>query len=191
MKEQIDRNFEESAAMIRRTREHLAGRIEQAVEIIRKSLQAGNAVYIFGNGGSASDAQHITGELVGRFQAERKALKAFALVGNASVLTCIGNDYGYDRVFSRQLEAMASAGDVAVGLTTSGNSPNVLLALELARKIGMKTVVFTGSGGGKCAALADVLLDVPSTHTARIQEAHAVIYHTICQLVEQFFVGKQ
>jgi D-sedoheptulose 7-phosphate isomerase len=189
MKEQIDRNFEESAAMIRRTREHLAGRIEQAVEIIRKSLQAGNAVYIFGNGGSASDAQHITGELVGRFQAERKALKAFALVGNASVLTCIGNDYGYDRVFSRQLEAMASAGDVAVGLTTSGNSPNVLLALELARKIGMKTVVFTGSGGGKCAALADVLLDVPSTHTARIQEAHAVIYHTICQLVEQFFVG--
>jgi D-sedoheptulose 7-phosphate isomerase len=191
MKEQIDRNFEESAAMIRRTREHLAGRIEQAVEIIRKSLQAGNAVYIFGNGGSASDAQHITGELVGRFQAERKALKAFALVGNASVLTCIGNDYGYDRVFSRQLEAMASAGDVAVGLTTSGNSPNVLLALELARKIGMKTVVFTGSGGGKCAALADVLLDVPSTHTARIQEAHAVIYHTICQLVEQFFVGTQ
>jgi D-sedoheptulose 7-phosphate isomerase len=191
MKEQIDRNFEESVATLRETRQHLAGRIEQAVEIVRKSLQAGGGIFIFGNGGSASDAQHITGELVGRFQAERKALKAFALVGNASVLTCIGNDYGYERVFSRQLEAMASAGDVAVGLTTSGNSSNVLVALELARKIGMKTVVFTGSGGGKCAALADVLLDVPSTHTARIQEAHAVIYHTICQLVEQFFVGMQ
>lgn len=189
MKEQIDRNFEESVATLRETRQHLAGRIEQAVEIVRKSLQAGGGIFIFGNGGSASDAQHITGELVGRFQAERKALKAFALVGNASVVTCIGNDYGYERVFSRQLEAMASAGDVAVGLTTSGNSPNVLVALELARKIGMKTVAFTGSGGGKCAALADVLLDVPSTHTARIQEAHAVIYHTICQLVEQFFVG--
>ena len=189
MKEQIDRNFEDSIAMLRKSREHLAGRIEQAVEIIRKSLQAGGGVYIFGNGGSASDAQHIVGEFVGRFQAERKALKAVALVGNASVLTCIGNDYGFDRVFSRQLEAMAAAGDVAVGLTTSGNSPNVLVALELARKIGMKTVVFTGSGGGKCAALADVLLDVPSTHTARIQESHAVIYHSICQLVEQFFVG--
>ena len=189
MKKQIDRNFEESLATLRQSRKHLAGRIEQAVEIIHNSLQSGGAVFIFGNGGSASDAQHIAGELVGRFQAERKALKAYALVGSSSVLTCIGNDYGFDRVFSRQLEAMASAGDVAVALTTSGNSPNVLVALELARKIGMKTVVFTGSGGGKCAALADVLLDVPSTHTARIQEAHAVIYHTICQLVEQFFVG--
>jgi D-sedoheptulose 7-phosphate isomerase len=190
MKQQIDRNFEASIATIRQCQVHLCGRIEQAVEIIRQSLQANGAMLIFGNGGSAGDAQHITGEMVGRFQAERKALKAFALVGNASVITCIGNDYGYDRVFSRQLEALGSAGDVAVALTTSGNSPNVVIALELARKMGMKTIAFTGQGGGKCAALSDVLLDVPSTHTARIQESHAVIYHTICQLVEQHFVGK-
>ena len=190
MTQQIDRNFDDSIATIRACQAHLSGRIEQAVEIIRQSLQSNRAMLIFGNGGSASDAQHITGEMVGRFQAERRALKAYALVGNASVVTCIGNDYGYDRVFSRQLEALGSAGDVAVALTTSGNSPNVVIALELARKMGMKTIALTGQGGGKCAALADVLLDVPSTHTARIQESHAVIYHTICQLVEQHFVGK-
>lgn len=190
MKQQIDRNFDDCIATLRKAQEHLSGRIEQAVEVLRKSLEGGHAMLVFGNGGSASDAQHITGEMVGRFQAERRALKAFALVGNASVTTCIGNDYGFDRVFSRQVEALGSAGDVAVGLTTSGNSPNVLAAFEQARKMGIKTIAFTGQGGGKCAAMADVLLDVPSTHTARIQESHAVIYHTICQLVEQHFVGR-
>ena len=162
----------------------------KAVEVICQSLQGGGAVYVFGNGGSAADAQHITGELVGRFLVERKPLKAFALVGNASLTTCIGNDYGYEQIFSRQLEALGAAGDVAMGLTTSGNSPNVLLALETARKLGMKSIVLTGQGGGKCAPLTDVLLDVPSLATPRVQESHVVIYHTICQLVEQFFARK-
>lgn len=171
--------------MVRAAGERLADRIVEAAEVIAASLRDGGGVFLFGNGGSAADAQHITGELVGRLLAERPALRAEALSTDTSVLTCIANDYGFEQVFARQLAGKARAGDVAVALSTSGNSPNVVAALAEARRIGMKTVALTGAGGGKCAALADVLLDVPCEGPSmRIQEAHAVIYHTLCELVE-------
>ena len=146
-------------------------------------------MFLFGNGGSAADAQHIAGELVGRFLLERPAIRAVALTTDTSVLTSLANDYEFDRVFSRQLEALAGEGDVAVGLTTSGDSASVVAALAAARRIGMKTVALTGEGGGRCAELADCLLDVPSRQTPRIQEAHTVIYHVLCELVESALAG--
>ncbi|MBI5724011.1 MAG: D-sedoheptulose 7-phosphate isomerase [Planctomycetes bacterium] len=184
MKDLIEKRFAEAAQVQSQACRHLSGRIVQAVDLIVASYRAGGGVFLFGNGGSAADAQHIAGELVGRFMKERKALRAQALTADSSVLTCLANDYNFDRIFARQIEANARAGDVAVGISTSGNSPNVVAALSLARSMGLKTIALTGQSGGKCAALADVLLDVPSACTPRIQEAHAVIYHTICELVE-------
>lgn len=186
----IGRNFDEAITLLGQCRQVLPERLILAAQVMRQALSGGKALLVFGNGGSASDAQHITGELVGRFLAERKALKAFALVGNASVTTCIGNDYSYDKIFSRQIEALGSPGDVAVALTTSGNSPNVVLALAAAKKLGLHTIAFTGEGGGQCAPLTDVLLAVPSRSAPRIQEAHAVMYHTLCELVEKAFLDK-
>jgi D-sedoheptulose 7-phosphate isomerase len=180
----IDKRFEGHAETIRATREHLADRIAQAATLIVESCRAGGGVLVFGNGGSAADAQHIAGELVGRFLVERKPIKAQALSTDSSVLTCLANDYGFDHVFARQIEANATAGDVAIGLTTSGNSANVVNALAQAGKMGVKTIALTGKGGGRCADLADVLLDVPSTHPPHVQEAHALIYHILCELVE-------
>ena len=187
LSDDVTTRFDQSAEVIRSTGATLAGAIEAAVGTIVESLRAGGTVYVFGNGGSAADAQHIAGELVGRFLKERRALKAEALSTNTSVLTCLSNDYSYEIIFARQLEANARAGDVAVGLTTSGNSPNVVAGLAKAREIGMKTVAFTGAGGGKCAAVADVLLDVPCAHTPHVQEAHMVLYHLLCELVENAF----
>lgn len=184
MHEIIQKRFQESISVTGRTVERLAGRIAQAAEILVASLRAGGGVFLFGNGGSAADAQHIAGELVGRFLRERRAIRAVALTTDTSVLTSLANDYDLDRVFSRQLEALARPGDVAVGLSTSGNSPNVLAALTTARQIGMKAIALTGEGGGRCGELAHVLLDVPSRQTPRIQEAHAVIYHVLCEVVE-------
>ncbi len=181
--------FEESITNLRLTGEHLAGKISQAAAMIVASLQAGGGVFVFGNGGSAADAQHIAGELVGRFLAERQALRCEALSTDTSVLTCVANDYDFASIFSRQLEGKGRPGDVAVALSTSGNSPNILAALAVARKIGMKTIALTGSGGGGCAPLADILLDVPYKGKApRIQEAHTVTYHVLCELVEAAFV---
>jgi D-sedoheptulose 7-phosphate isomerase len=187
MRKIIQERFEESAATVTRTLGQLSGRIAAAVELIVESYKSGGGVLLFGNGGSAADAQHIAGELVGRFLKERRALRAEALCANTSVLTCLANDYELGIVFARQIEANGRRGDVAVGLTTSGNSVNVVAGLAKAREIGMKTIALTGRGGGKCAAVADVLLDVPSDSTPRIQEAHMVIYHTICELVEAAF----
>ena len=187
MKETISKRFEESVTNLHRTREHLAEPLARAAEMIIDAYNNGGGVFLFGNGGSAADAQHIAGELVGRFLKERRALKAEALSTNTSVLTCLSNDYSYEIIFARQLEANARAGDVAVGLTTSGNSPNVVAGLAKAREMSMKTVAFTGAGGGKCAAVADVLLDAPCTHTPHVQEAHMVLYHLLCELVENAF----
>jgi D-sedoheptulose 7-phosphate isomerase len=187
MRKIIQERFEESAATIARTLDELSGRIAAAAEMIIGSYRAGGGVLLFGNGGSAADAQHIAGELVGRFLKERRALRAEALSTNTSVLTCLANDYELGIVFARQIEANGRRGDVAVGLSTSGNSANVVAGLAAAREIGMKTIAMTGRGGGKCAAVADILLDVPSDCTPRIQEAHVVIYHTICELVEAAF----
>ena len=184
MKEQIRKRFDEHVGSARLAEEHLTSRIVEAVELIVSVYKASGSVFVFGNGGSAADAQHIACELVGRFLIERRPLKAQALSTDPSILTSLSNDYGYDMVFSRQIEAQGRDGDVAIGITTSGNSANVVAGLAKARQLGMKTIAMTGCGGGQCAKLADVLLDVPSGDTPRIQEVHAVIYHVICEFVE-------
>jgi D-sedoheptulose 7-phosphate isomerase len=153
-------------------------------EAITKALKQGGAVLVFGNGGSAADAQHFAAELLGRFEKERKAYPAVALTTDTSALTAIGNDYGFDRVFARQLEALGRKGDVAIGITTSGNSPNVLRALEAGNERGLTTVALTG-GGGAAGALATHHIAVNETRTARIQEVHATVLHVICELVER------
>jgi len=162
----------------------LAEAVESAAGMIVDALKAGGTVYVFGNGGSAADAQHIAGELVGRFLLDRDGLRAEALTTDVAAITAIANDFGYDRIFARQLSAKSRPGDVAWGLSTSGNSPNVVAALAAARDAGLKTLAMTGRGGGACAELADVLLAVDADLTPRIQEAHVVIYHVICELVE-------
>jgi len=185
MHETIARRFAEALAAIGAARDALGGRIAQAAQVVTDCLRAGGGVFTFGNGGSAADAQHIAGEMVGSFlNKTRRALRATALTCDSSVITSLANDRGYETVFARQLEAAGRAGDVAIAISTSGNSPSVIRGLEAARKLGMKTIVLTGSGGGKCAPLGDVVLAVPSKDTPRIQEAHAVIYHIICELVE-------
>ena len=189
MNDLIRERFEQSSAALRATCEQLAGRLAEAARLIIAAYRKGGGVFLFGNGGSAADAQHIAGELVGRFLKERRALKAEALTTNTSVLTCLANDYDYEMIFARQLEANARAGDVAVGLSTSGDSANVAAALAKAREMGLKTVAFTGSAGGRCAPLADVLLDVPACATPRIQECHMVLYHVLCELVENAIAG--
>ena len=184
MSDVIETRFAQAVEVIQQTQQNLSQRLEEAAEVLIRCLGAGGGVFIFGNGGSAADAQHIAGELVGRFLVERPPLRAEALSVDTSVLTAIANDYGYQQVFARQLAGKARPGDVAIALSTSGNSPNVVAALEQARAMGLDTIAFTGAGGGKCAALADVLLDVPSSESPRIQEAHALMYHILCEIVE-------
>jgi D-sedoheptulose 7-phosphate isomerase len=160
------------------------GLLEQIARVMSASLHAGGKILWCGNGGSAGDSQHLAAELVGRFRRERRGLSSIALSTNTSILTAIGNDYGYDRVFSRQVEAIASRGDVLVGISTSGNSKNVLAAFETARLMGVVTVALTGAGGGKMRGAADYLLEVPSNDTARIQEGHILAGHMLCDWVE-------
>lgn len=152
---------------------------------ISESLRAGGKLLAFGNGGSAADAQHFACELVGRFLRERRGLPALALAGDPSVMTAIANDFGYEQVFRRQLEAHGRPGDVAVGISTSGRSPSILEALRLARERGLVTIGLTGGGGGLLAGLADYLIDVPHHETPRIQEVHAMVVHILCELVEE------
>jgi D-sedoheptulose 7-phosphate isomerase len=147
-------------------------------------LKAGGKVMLCGNGGSAADAQHWAGELVSRFYYDRPGLAAVALTTDTSIMTAIGNDYGYERVFARQIEAIGVKGDVLFALSTSGNSPNIVAALEAARAKGITTVGFTGEGGGRMRALSDICICVPSGSTPRIQEGHEVIGHTICGMIE-------
>lgn len=156
----------------------------QATEISIAALRAGRKLLFCGNGGSAADAQHWAGELVSRFHYDRPGLPAIALTTDSSILTAIGNDYGYDRVFARQVEALGVAGDVLVAISTSGNSPNVVAAIEAARGQGLATIGFTGQGGGRMAALCDVCIRIPSTSTPRIQEGHEVLGHAVCALIE-------
>jgi len=186
MQEIIRSRFEESVSTVRQVGERLIQRIEEAAELIIASFKAGGGLYAFGNGGSAADAQHIASELVGRFLVERKALRAAALTTDTSILTSVANDYDFETIFSRQLEACGRPGDIALAISTSGNSHNVLDALGTAKAMGMKTIAMTGPGGGQCAKFADILLDVgdTGTPTPRVQEAHMVIYHVLCELVE-------
>jgi D-sedoheptulose 7-phosphate isomerase len=158
--------------------------LEAIAQAMIATLSAGRKILWCGNGGSAADSQHLAAELVGRFQRDRRGLASIALTTDTSILTALGNDIGFERVFSRQIEAVGSPGDLLVGLTTSGNSPNVILALETARNLKITTVAFTGQGGGKAAQLADHLFAVPSRNTARIQETHILAGHALCDLIE-------
>ncbi len=160
------------------------GPIVAAARVMEGCLRDGGKVMFCGNGGSAADAQHLAAELMGRFLADRAPMASIALTVDTSALTAIGNDYGFEEVFARQVRGLGRAGDVLVGISTSGNSINIAAAFEAAREIGIHTVALTGGGGGKIAAIADSLINVPSLSTPRIQEHHIAIGHTICELLE-------
>ena len=189
MRSTIEFEFSEHLKTAQTTLEYIATPLEIAANLCIDSLKNGGKILIFGNGGSAADAQHIAAELVGRYKVDRKALAAIALTTDTSALTAIGNDYGYSHVFERQVEALANEGDVAIGISTSGGSDNVNSALKLAKELGCKTIGFSGRDGGEMNALCDVNLVVPAEDTPRIQEMHIVIGHTICHLIEQAFSG--
>jgi len=175
----------ESARIKIQLAEEQADAILDVIDAVVAALARGNTVFFFGNGGSAADSQHLAAELVGRFTLERRPLPGLALTTDTSILTSIGNDYGFDQIFIRQIQGLGRPGDVAIGLSTSGNSPNVLQAIGAARAGGMVTVALTGLGGGKLADQVDFCLRVPSTDTARIQESHIAIGHLICQGVDE------
>ena len=160
------------------------GPIVAAARVMEGCLREGGKVMFCGNGGSAADAQHLAAELMGRFLNDRAPMASIALTVDTSALTAIGNDYGFDEVFARQVRGLGRAGDVLVGISTSGNSANIVAAFEAAREIGIHTVALTGGGGGKIGAIADSLINVPSLSTPRIQELHIAIGHTICELLE-------
>jgi D-sedoheptulose 7-phosphate isomerase len=164
---------------------HYREQVEAIVEAVAGALGSGNKVLWCGNGGSAAQAQHMAAELSGRYLRERPGLYSEALSVNSSTLTCIGNDYGYDRVFARQVEAFAKPNDVVIGLTTSGTSPNIVLALQAAKERGALAIAFTGNGGGTAAGAADLVLMGPNGYAAIVQEVHEVMAHIVCDLVEQ------
>ncbi len=159
--------------------------IGQIAERLRDTLKNGHKILLCGNGGSAADAQHVASELVGRFARERAGWPAIALTTDTSIVTALGNDYGFDRIFARQVEALAAPGDVVVGISTSGNSANVLHAMRAARERGCFTLGMTGQDGGRLKDVVDLCLCVPSDSTPRVQEAHIVVWHIVCELVER------
>jgi len=163
----------------------LSSLIADAAQMLIDTFASGNKLLVMGNGGSAADAQHFAAEMVGRFLMERRALPAISLTTDTSALTAIGNDYGFDKVFSRQVEALARPGDVVVGISTSGNSENIALALQSARKLGCRTIALLGRDGGKIRDLVDIPLIIPSSATPRIQEGHITVIHIMCDLLEQ------
>jgi D-sedoheptulose 7-phosphate isomerase len=165
--------------------------LQRIAEEMTRAILAGKKVLWCGNGGSAADSQHLAAELMGRFRRERCALPSIALTTDTSILTAIGNDYGYERVFQRQVEALCTKGDVLVGISTSGSSKNVCAALETARQMGAYTIAFTGQGGGAMAAIADVTLPIASKDTARIQEAHILCGHMLCDWIERSVCERQ
>jgi D-sedoheptulose 7-phosphate isomerase len=165
--------------------------ISKAAECVADAMRTGNKLLIFGNGGSAADAQHIATELVGRYLHDRRALPAIALTVDSSIPTSVANDYGFAEVFARQIEALGSPHDVALAISTSGNSPNVLRGLEAARRQGLSTIALSGKTGGKMAAFADICICIPSASTPRIQEAHILIGHILCGIAEQSVAGPQ
>lgn len=170
--------------------EALKASLLAAAEMIESCFRAGGKVYFCGNGGSAADAQHIAAELSGRFYFDRESLPAEALHCNTSYLTAVANDYSFDIIYSRLIAGLGRPGDVLVGISTSGNSKNILMAFEECRSKGIRTIAFTGATGGSMEELADVLVNVPSTDTPRIQEAHITAGHIVCEMVEQAIFGK-
>ena len=159
--------------------------LEEMAERCKIALASGNKILFCGNGGSAADSQHLAAELIGRFKKERRSFAAVALTTDTSALTAIANDYDFDAVFARQVEGLGRTGDVLIGISTSGNSKNVVKAAEMARSIGMHTIAFTGEGGGKLAELCDITLAIPSHVTARIQEMHILAGHIMCEIIEE------
>lgn len=184
-REEVIRELTESAEVKRAVTEKLADTILKAAQMIIDAYKDGKKVMLIGNGGSAADAQHLATELVGRFMVERKALPAIALTTDTSALTAIANDYGYEKVFQRQIEALAEAGDVLLAMTTSGASPNILAAIETAQALGVRVIVMTGEKGLSLKETDGLVLAVPSAKSPRIQEAHITIGHIICYLVEK------
>ncbi len=177
--------FKESAEVKLAFLELYKEKIVELGQIIATAIKDGNKVLLFGNGGSAADAQHIAAEIVGRYRKERKALPAIALTTDTSILTAVGNDYGFDRVFERQIEALCMPGDVAIGISTSGESENVLRGIKTAHDLGATTVAFTGRNGGRLAQVAHYAFVVPSYETPRIQECHITLGHVLCEIIDE------
>jgi D-sedoheptulose 7-phosphate isomerase len=187
--EEIRRQLAESARVKQSFSDELVQRISQLAENSAAALRAGGKIVFFGNGGSAADALHLASELVVRLRTERKGLAALALTANPSVLTAAGNDYGFERIFSRQIESLVGTKDILAALSTSGQSPNILRGIEAGRACGAYTVAFTGETGGALAGKVDLLLNVPSRDPQRIQESHITIGHIACSLIEQLARG--
>lgn len=190
MKDRIIKAFEESAEVKRRfVREH-ADRIAQVAHLIGRAFREGRKVLLFGNGGSSTDASHLAAEFVGRYHRDRAPLPAIALATDMAAITCIANDYTYDEIFARQVRAHGQKGDVAIAISTSGNSSNVLKGVQAAKEAGLTTVGWTGGTGGKLAGMVDYPFVVPSTVTARIQESHITLGHVLCELIEDQVFAK-
>ena len=181
----IHSNIVEHLRTVELVRGTLAETINKIGQLLARSLAKGGTLFWCGNGGSAADSQHLAAELVGRFKKDRRALRSIALTTDTSVLTCVANDYSFDDIFARQVEALGRPGDVLIGISTSGNSENVLRAFKAAKEMNMMTIALLGKGGGPAKELADHALVIPSDSTARIQEAHILIGHILCDLIEQ------
>ncbi len=187
VKELIKQNFDESIATKQKAADFIMPSIEKAINILATTFKAGNKILICGNGGSAADSQHFAAEFTGRYEMERRPLPAIALTTDTSAITAISNDYSFDVIFSKQVEALGCAGDILLGISTSGNSSNVIKAIEIAHDKGMKIITLTGKDGGKIANLlkdTDVNICVPVNRTARIQEVHLLVLHTICDAID-------
>ena len=185
----IHKEFNNHIATSNLTLKSVTQTVEDTAKCCINSLNKGGKIILFGNGGSAADAQHISAELVGRYKNERKALASIALTTDTSALTCIGNDYGYDVVFKRQIEALGSPNDTVIGISTGGTSQNVINGIKAAKTIGCKTIGLSGKGGGEFNQICDYNIVIPATETARIQEMHILIGHIICQLIDNEFVS--
>ena len=179
-----DKAFAAAIALHDRMRVNLGSTV-LAARTMLEAVKAGHKLLIFGNGGSASDAQHMSAELVGRYQRERAAIAAIALTTDTSILTSVANDYSYKQVFARQIEALGQAGDVAFGISTSGESPNVVVALQVAKAKGLKTIALTGRDGGSVGRAADLHVNVPDQSTSRVQEVHRTLIHVMCEVIEE------
>ena len=187
MQHMITQELQAHQETIEKTIELMTSSIEQACHLMVDTLKNGNKILLIGNGGSAADAQHIAAELTGRYKSERRGLPAIALTTDTSALTAISNDYGYGRVFDRQVEALANKGDLLIGISTSGNSANILSAFKVASELGCKTLGMSGKDGGEMNDACDLNLVVPSDDTPRIQEMHILIGHILCQAVDDAF----
>jgi len=185
MQDLIKVNFSDHLEVINKVIESNIGSIESFGDLLASCLKKNGTIFWCGNGGSASDSQHIAAELVGRFKKDRRALRSIALTTDTSILTSVGNDYGFKEIFSRQLEALGSSGDILVGISTSGNSENIIKSFETAKNLGITTLALMGKNGGKLKGISDHSLTVPSESTARIQEAHILIGHILCDLIEK------